>query len=608
MVVKKSLLLVIVAGFGTVALIAGWIFRGVLFPSTPAVESPSEHFVARKLPSPIAFSGGKEELSSDEHSWDSEGAASAVSRQLDVAATAIASNKLEMLNGIQAPSFSAVFTILNTANTLQVGEGVSVLRIGESSAAENSSCDRLDEFFRQLSPKVAKDGMIRAKFKVVGVASEADAIHTDVRFELSQSNQAAAVQQVCQLQCQWLRQSSDSAPKLDKVTLIRLERTILHGGKLFEDCTRSVFSDNSSYEQQVVPGIPYWLSRIPKEFLGQFGHHGMSVADVNGDGLDDVYVCDAGGLPNRLYVQKRDGTVVDTSREAGVDILDDSVGCLLVDLDNDGDQDLAVGTDPFLRVFSNDGSGKFTLATNIEVETDSFSLSAADFDVDGDLDIYVCGYDVRKDSATDRGLPFPIPYHDANNGGKNALLRNDGDLKFSNVTEQVGLSENNSRFSMAAAWDDFDNDGDVDLYVANDFGRNNLYRNDDGRFVDVAGEANVEDHASGMSVSFGDYNRDGNMDVYVGNMFSSAGNRVTYQRKFTDGVAAATAAKLQRMARGNTLFSNLGDGTFHDDTITRNVAMGRWAWGSVFADITNSGWEDLIVANGYVTNEDSSDL
>ncbi len=604
MVVKKSLLLAMIAGFGTLVLIAGWLFRDPPVPSTP----PSETSVQSNLPSPIAFSAGSEDLSVDAHAWDSEGAASAVSRQLDVAATAIASKKLELLNTLPAESFSGVFTKLNTAEVWQVGGGISVLRIGEGATTEASSCDRLDDFFRKLSPKIAGDGITRAKFKVVGVDSEGDVINTAVRFELSQSNQSVAVQQVCHLQCRWLRENSDSPPKLDKATSVSLERTIFTGGKLFEDCTRSVLSGNSSYNQQVVPGVPYWLGRIPKEFLGQFGHHGMSVADVNGDGLDDVYVCDAGGLPNRLYVQQRDGTAVDTSAEAGVDVLDDSVGCLLVDLDNDGDQDLAVGTDPFLRVFSNDGTGEFALAATIEVETDSFSLSAADFDVDGDLDIYVCGYDVRKDSATDRGLPFPIPYHDANNGGKNALLRNDGDLKFSNVTEQVGLNANNSRFSMAAAWDDFDNDGDVDLYVANDFGRNNLYRNDRGRFVDVASETNVEDHASGMSVSFGDYNRDGNMDVYVGNMFSSAGNRVTYQRKFTDGVAPATVEKLQRMARGNTLFANLGDGTFHDDTVIRNVAMGRWAWGSVFADITNSGWEDLIVANGYVTNEDSSDL
>ena len=82
-----------------------------------------------------------------------------------------------------------------------------------------------------------------------------------------------------------------------------------------------------------------------------------------------------------------------------------------------------------------------------------------------------------------------MPYHDANNGGRNVLLRNDGRWRFSHATVRAGLDVKNRRFSYAAAWEDFDNDGDQDLYVANDFGRNNLYRNDSGRFTDIAAAA-----------------------------------------------------------------------------------------------------------------------
>ena len=171
------------------------------------------------------------------------------------------------------------------------------------------------------------------------------------------------------------------------------------------------------------------------------------------------------------------------------------------------------------------------------MNTDSLSICAADYDADGDLDVYVCGYNVRKQDATNRGLPFPVPYHDANNGGRNVLLRNEGNFRFVDVTREVGLDENNTRFSMAAAWEDFDNDGDQDLYVANDFGRKNLYQNNGGHFTDIAAAAGVEDTGSGMSVSWDDYNRDGLMDLYVGNMWSSAGNRVTYQPKFATGKA-----------------------------------------------------------------------
>ena len=188
------------------------------------------------------------------------------------------------------------------------------------------------------------------------------------------------------------------------------------------------------------------------------------------------------------------------------------------------------------------------------------------------------------------------------------LLRNLGSLQFQNVTERVGLDQNNRRFSLAAAWEDFDNDGDQDLYVSNDYGRNNLYRNDDENFVDVAAEAGVEDIAAGMSVSWADYNHDGHVDLYVDNMFSAAGGRLVYQPGFQSGADDAVRGHFQRHARGNTLFENLGDGRFRDRSVDARVTMGRWAWGSMFVDINNDGSEDLIVANGFMTNQKSDDL
>ena len=187
------------------------------------------------------------------------------------------------------------------------------------------------------------------------------------------------------------------------------------------------------------------------------------------------------------------------------------------------------------------------------------------------------------------------------------MLRNEGGWGFRNVTVDAGLGQNNQRFSFAASWEDYDNDGDFDLYVANDFGRNNLYRNDGGRFKDVAADAGVEDISAGMSVTWGDYDRDGAMDLYVSNMFSSAGNRVTYQRRFRDGTGESLPS-FRRHARGNSLFRNAGDGTFQDVSVSSGVTMGRWAWGAQFADLDNDGWEDLYVANGYITSEEKDDL
>ncbi len=164
--------------------------------------------------------------------------------------------------------------------------------------------------------------------------------------------------------------------------------------------------------------------------------------------------------------------------------LEDSVSALLVDLDNDGDQDLVLATDPLIQFAENDGTGKFTFRSGTTMPTPTpIRCAAADYDQDGDVDIYVCGYNARKQDSVNRGLPFPLPYHDANNGGQNYLLRNEGGFRFQDVTRQTGLDQNNTRFSLAAAWEDYDDDGDQDLYVANDFGRNCLYRNDGGQFL-----------------------------------------------------------------------------------------------------------------------------
>jgi hypothetical protein len=237
------------------------------------------------------------------------------------------------------------------------------------------------------------------------------------------------------------------------------------------------------------------------------------------------------------------------------------------------------------------------------------SMAAADFDANTYVDIYVCGYFSRDGSADGVGLGRPVPYHDANNGVRNYLLSNLGLFRFEDVTERVGLEQNNRRFSYACAWADYDLDGDPDLYVANDFGRNNLYRNESGRFVDVAGNAGVEDISAGMSACWGDYDRDGWFDIYVGNMFSSAGNRVAYQRQFQPTASTEERELFQRHARGNSLFRNAGDGTFQDVSLDAQVTMGRWAWSSNFVDLNNDGWDDLLVANGMVTSAtDPGDL
>ena len=400
-----------------------------------------------------------------------------------------------------------------------------------------------------LAESIPSQGL-RIQLKPIRVELAGQDFSVTFLYEASIRHAAKVLQQNATWLTRWTYPEGDAGPALRRITVEAYEEAELgpagspdaDPSTLFVDVTASAMARSAAYEAQVLPGLEHWIPRVSRMAGMSFlGHHGMAIGDVNGDGLEDLYVTDAAGLPNRLYVQEADGSVRDVSAESVTDWLDPSVSALLIDLDGDGDQDLVVATAFRLLLQENDGHGRFTLRDSLfEVVTAPTSLSAADYDEDGDLDLYLCGYNGDRDS---RAIPGPVPYHDARNGGRNALLENRGDFRFADVTEAVGLDENNHSYSFAAAWDDYYyDDGDVDLYVANDFGRNNLYENEGGRFRDVAAETGVEDVASGMSAAWGDYDRDGRRDMYVSNMFSSAGNRVAFQRRFADAGPEQTIA------------------------------------------------------------------
>ncbi len=375
----------------------------------------------------------------------------------------------------------------------------------------------------------------------------------------------------------------------------------------FADITEKTIGHNGAYQNQLKYGIDHFRERLDVATgIDVYGHQGIAVVDYDGDGLEDFYVLQPSGLPNRLFHNDGNGAFSERSQAAGLDILDDSRAALFADIDNDGDQDLILITSSRPLLFLNKG-GVFTLAPKAFPNAPGNFTSAviADYDRDGFLDIYLCSYDFWSPG---KRYNSPTPYYDATNGPPNFLFRNRGNGTFEDATARSGLNVNNNRYSFAAAWGDFNNDNWPDLFVANDFGRKNLYRNNgDGTFTDVAVAMDAEDAGAGMSAAWGDFNNDGRLDLYAGNMWSSAGLRLTGNAQFQIPDERARRL-LQRQARGNTLLANGAAGKFEDVTADAGVGMGRWSWASGFADFDNDGFLDLFIQNGYITGADTHDL
>ena len=449
------------------------------------------------------------------------------------------------------------------------------------------------------------------KFKIVGIdlKSDQETFNTKVLFNINYRTNSNIVQKNAVWSINW--KGLDEHTKISDITIQSFSQAIRQKAfPLFTEITESVIGENSCYTTQLAHGMNHWLTRAPvRAMLNRFGTPGISIGDVNGDGLDDFFLCQEPGLPNRLFIQQKDGKALELSKEWGVDWIEDSRSSIIADFDNDGDQDLAVACYGMVVIANNNNQRGFEPVTVLRTSWSTSSLAAADYDNDGLIDLYVCAY-VNEDNGDSIGTGSnEFVYHDAENGAANTLFKNTtkdtGNLSFIDVTDEAGLNINNSRWSFAASWEDYDNDGDQDLYVANDYGRNNLYNNDKGKFTDLASETDSEDSASGMSVSWADYDRDGNMDLYVSNMFSAAGNRITNQKQFKNSTQQSVRERFRRFARGNTLLRNTGQ-IFQDTSLSAGVNMGRWAWGSNFIDFNNDTFPDLIVANGYLTSKSES--
>lgn len=376
-------------------------------------------------------------------------------------------------------------------------------------------------------------------------------------------------------------------------------------GPAFSDITNHCFGMVDSYKAQLSHGADYWRTVLDGAVgVDVYGNNGIAAGDFDGDGFDDLYVCQPAGLPNRLYRNRGDGRFEDVTEKAGVGVLDNTPCALFADFLNSGRQDLLVvcGTGPLL--FLNNGNGTFSLKRDAfkfaKPPQGSFTHAAvADYDNDGRLDVYCCLYMYYL------GLEqynYPAPYYDARNGPPNCLFHNQGDGTFVETTEASGLDLNNNRYSFSCAWGDSNGNGSPDLFVANDFGSSQLYRNNgDGTFKDVSAEAHIESVGAGMGCCWSDFDNDGHQDIYVPSMWEAAGQRVSEQPQFHQNAPPHIRELYQRHARGNALYRNQGDGTFRNIGNPAAVEMGRWSWSSDFWDWDHDGYSDLYVTNGYLT-------
>ena len=472
-------------------------------------------------------------------------------------------------------------------------------------------------FLQELDSALRTFSQIKtAELQVTGIeiiGGDVDAkqgLRTRVRYELAGSgNDFYREQRVGNWDFEWKKVDSG---ELRLQSWRALDETQSRcSAPVFVDITLNALGKNPSYSAQLQHGADYWRTLLDAACgIDIYGHNGVSVGDIDNDGYDDLYICQPAGLPNRLFRNRGDGTFEDITESSGVGVLENTACALFADIDNDGRQDLIVVRSDGPALFLNQGDGKFRQRSGaFKFATPphgTFTGAAiADYDRDGWLDVYFCLYTYYQ--GTDQ-YKYPSPYYDAENGPPNFLMRNNRDTTFRDVTAETGLNQNNTRYSFCCGWNDYNNDGWPDLYVVNDFGRKNLYRNNgNGTFTDVADQLGVEDIGAGMSVCWFDYDNDGAEDLYVANMWTAPGERISAQDIFQKAAPENVRTLYRKHAMGNSLFRNT-NGTFQDSTHSTGVGVGRWAWSSDAWDFDHDGFADLYITNGMVSGLTKDDL
>lgn len=357
---------------------------------------------------------------------------------------------------------------------------------------------------------------------------------------------------------------------------------------------------------------------------------GLAVADIDGNGFDDIFI--GVRIGNNLLLKNHgDGTFTEEAAAHGLALPGHTTCALFADFDNDGDQDAMLGRSLLRTTYLENRGGKFLqYAIPKFFPMAVISMAAADYNKDGLLDVYCCTYrpaapagaspaggvaqvkdedfdwqdeflsaeqarEFRQRLAENRRLKAGTVLDQI--GPPNVLLVNRGGGRFEVAPENdvVGLWRN----SLQATWGDYDEDGDPDLFIANDWAPSVLFRNDgSGGFKDVTEEAGTTYYGFSMGASWGDYDNDGLEDVYVSNMYSEAGRRMTVR-------IPGLSRMFLESASGNWLYRQTSPGKFQQvaglETPAMAVMNAGWSWGGCFVDFDNDRFQDLYVLSGYFT-------
>ena len=379
---------------------------------------------------------------------------------------------------------------------------------------------------------------------------------------------------------------------------------------------------------------------------------GVTTGDVDGDGLTDVYFCRTDG-PNVLYRNLGGWEFEDITEKAGVACADQfSTGSVFVDIDGDKDLDLLVtalgGPN---AAFLNDGAGNFdemTQEIGLHLNTGATTMALADVDGDGDLDLYMANDKTRsvRDIYPVNERTFDMTVRETEDGWeilpefRNHFTLNvrggrlerfeyaEADFFFSNdgtgrfIREQLSdgrfkdgngdpIEENYTDWGLTVRFQDFDNDGDPDIYVCNDFeSPDRLWiNNGKGQFSLMPKLAVRNTSAGSMGIDFADIDRNGTMDYFVVEMLSRSHKR----RKTQMGPMVATPISVGEIDNRpqymrNTLFLNRGDNSYSEIAQYGDVQASEWSWSPLFLDVDLDGYEDILVMTGHYYDAMDADV